>query len=97
MGQNDRALSFYQCPAPRGQLQKQVALLRRTLREESHVLPDKEAGQIRIIPWSGQTKAGREEIYAVLDQLLTQGPADGTPAVEAEESVQGMTPEPAAE
>ena len=79
------------------QLQKQVALLRRTLREESHVLPDKEAGQIRIIPWSGQTKAGREEIYAVLDQLLTQGPADGTPAVEAEESVQGVTPEPAAE
>ena len=81
----------------RSQLQKQVALLRRTLREESHVLPDKEAGQIRIIPWSGQTKAGREEIYAVLDQLLTQGPADGTPAVEAEESVQGVTPEPAAE
>ena len=81
----------------RSQLQKQVALLRRTLREESHVLPDKGAGQIRIIPWSGQTKAGREEIYAVLDQLLTQGPADGTPAVEAEESVQGMTPEPAAE
>ena len=81
----------------RSQLQKQVALLRRTLREESHVLPDKGAGQIRIIPWSGQTKAGREEIYAVLDQLLTQGPADGTPAVEAEESVQGVTPEPAAE
>ena len=81
----------------RSQLQKQVALLRRTLREESHVLPDKEAGQIRIIPLSGQTKAGREEIYAVLDQLLTQGPADGTPAVEAEESVQGVTPEPAAE
>ena len=81
----------------RSQLQKQVALLRRTLREESHVLPDKEAGQIRIIPWSGQTKAGREEIYAVLDQLLMQGPADGTPAVEAEESVQGVTPEPAAE
>ena len=81
----------------RSQLQKQMALLRRTLREESHVRPDKDADPIQIIPWSGQTKAGREEIYAVLDQLLTQGPADGTPAVEAEESVQGVTPEPAAE
>ena len=81
----------------RSQLQKQVALLRRTLREESHVLPDKEAGQIRIISWSGQTKAGREEIYAVLDQLLTQGPADGTQAAEAEESVRGVTPDSAAE
>ena len=72
----------------RSQLQKQMALLRRTLREESHVRPDKDADPIRIIPWSGQTKAGREEIYAVLDQLLTQNP---------DEAAHEATPEPAAE
>ena len=54
----------------KSQLQKQLGLLRRTLRQESHV-PAKQPGeQIRIIPWSGQTKSGREEIYAVLDELL---------------------------
>ena len=56
----------------RSQLQKQVALLRRTLREESHVDMPKDAAPIRIIPWSGQTKDGREEIYAVLDGFLTE-------------------------
>ena len=50
----------------RSQLQKQVAMLRRTLREESH-LPKEAQGTLQIIPWSGQTKSGREEIYAVLD------------------------------
>lgn len=72
----------------RSQLQKQMALLRRTLREESHVRPDKDADPIQIIPWSGQTKAGREEIYAVLDQLLTQNP---------DEAAHEAAPEPAAE
>ena len=61
----------------RSQIQKQLALLRRTLREESHVHAD--AGQpLRIIPWSGQTKSGRDEIYAVLDGFLEQG-ADAMP------------------
>ena len=61
----------------RSQIQKQLALLRRTLREESHVHAD--AGQpLRIIPWSGQTKSGRDEIYAVLDGFLEQG-ADSMP------------------
>ncbi|MBQ2640952.1 MAG: YihA family ribosome biogenesis GTP-binding protein [Lachnospiraceae bacterium] len=109
----------------KSQLQKQLGLLRRTLRQESHVLAkrkkkapqqeqntklqqdeqpqqetlpqaagqekqdiqvtqepgqaakEKQAGdQIRIIPWSGQTKSGREEIYAVLDALLA-GPEIG--------------------
>ena len=61
----------------RSQIQKQLALLRRTLREESHVHAD--AGQpLRIIPWSGQTKSGRDEIYAVLDGFLEQG-ADPMP------------------
>ena len=58
----------------RSQVQKQIALLRRTLREESHLQVDSASGeareQIQIIPWSGQTKSGREEIYAVLDSLL---------------------------
>ena len=76
----------------RSQLQKQMALLRRTLRGESHVLRDKDAGPIQIIPWSGQTKAGREEIYAVLDQLLTQGPDDATPEPEAEQAGPGKSP-----
>ena len=72
----------------RSQLQKQMALLRRTLREESHVRPDKDADPIQIIPWSGQTKAGREEIYAVLDQLLTQNPDEAAPEPAAEEAAQ---------
>ena len=63
----------------RSQLQKQLALLRRTLQEESHVLAAKGADPPRIIPWSGQTKAGREEIYAVLDEFLAP------PAPEKEE------------
>ena len=55
----------------RSQIQKQLALLRRTLREKSTVLPERGGGEdVRIIPWSGQTKEGREEIYAVLDRLL---------------------------
>ena len=58
----------------RSQIQKQLALLRRTLLEESHVCRKSPEGSdqpdIRIIPWSGQTKAGREEIYAALEELL---------------------------
>ena len=54
----------------KSQLQKQLGLLRRTLRQESHVPAKQPGDQIRIIPWSGQTKSGREEIYAVLDELL---------------------------
>ena len=58
----------------RSQLQKQTALLRRTLREGSHVRqdPSTDPAPLRIIPWSGQTKAGREEIYAVLEELLAE-------------------------
>ena len=56
----------------RSQLSKQTALLRRTLREESHVQTAKgaDAQPLQIIPWSGLTKSGREEIYAVLDGFL---------------------------
>ena len=59
----------------RSQVQKQIALLRRTLREESHLKKEQDASgeskePLQIIPWSGQIKSGREEIYAVLDSLL---------------------------
>ena len=59
----------------RSQVQKQIALLRRTLREESHLKKEQDVSgeskePLQIIPWSGQTKSGREEIYAVLDSLL---------------------------
>ncbi len=62
----------------RSQIQKQLAVLRKTLKEESHVKlpPSEKKGPLRIIPWSGQTKSGREEIYAVLDSFL--GSADST-------------------
>ena len=61
----------------KSQLQKQLGLLRRTLRQESHVLAPQPGDQIRIIPWSGQTKSGREEIYAVLDELLAGPETEG--------------------
>jgi GTP-binding protein len=58
----------------RSQIQKQIALLRRVLREESHVQGGVTGAQsLQIIPWSGQTKSGREEIYAVLDRFLADG------------------------
>lgn len=62
----------------RSQIQKQLAVLRKTLREESHVkLPPSEKKEpLRIIPWSGQTKSGREEIYAVLDGFLGSADSD---------------------
>lgn len=69
----------------RSQIQKQLALLRRTLREESHVQAD--ALSLRIIPWSGQTKSGREEIYAVLDEFLESG-HEPEPEAAAAEPVQ---------
>lgn len=57
----------------RSQIQKQVALLRRTLREESHVQnASTDTGSLRIVPWSGQTRSGREEIYALLDSFLEE-------------------------
>ena len=62
----------------RSQIQKQVALLRRTLREESHVDAGTAGAQsLQIIPWSGETKSGREEIYAVLDGFLADADIGG--------------------
>ena len=47
----------------RSQVQKQLKLIRTTL----EVLPD-----TLMIPFSSQTKQGRDEIWAVIDELLTQ-------------------------
>lgn len=47
----------------RSQVQKQLKLIRTTL----EVLPD-----TRMIPFSSQTKQGRDEIWAVIDEFLTE-------------------------
>ena len=78
----------------RSQVQKQLALLRRTLREESRLKGGKnpaakEKEPLRIIPWSGQTKSGREEIYAVLDGLLAPAQETEPEEAEAEAEVSG--------
>lgn len=57
----------------RSQVAKQLKLIRTTLQ----VLPD-----TKIIPFSAQTKQGRDEIWAIVDDLLTagqlpEGEADG--------------------
>ena len=78
----------------RSQIQKQIALLRRTLREESRVQASAAHGQsLRIIPWSGQTKSGREEIYAVLDSFLEDGPEPGGETAEPEQENGGQLSE----
>ena len=53
----------------RSQVQKQLKLIRTTL----EVLPD-----TLMIPFSAQTKQGRDEIWAVIDEFLTEeAPAEG--------------------
>ena len=47
----------------RSQVQKQLKLIRTTL----EVLPD-----TLMIPFSSQTKQGRDEIWAVIDEFLTE-------------------------
>ena len=51
----------------RSQVAKQMALIRRTIKEKS------EAGRdvsFRVIPFSGLNKAGREDIYDILESFL---------------------------
>lgn len=56
----------------RSQLAKQQKMIRQTLLTKSkvHNASGTGAGQLRIIPYSGLTKAGREEIYDFLDHCL---------------------------
>ena len=58
----------------RSQLAGQQKLLRSTLAEKSGVLPpgSGEEKRMKVIAWSGLSKAGREEIYELLDELLTE-------------------------
>lgn len=45
----------------RSQIQKQVKLLKETLRAEKNV---------RVVPFSATTKQGREEIYEIIEEIL---------------------------
>ncbi len=45
----------------RSQIQKQVKILRETLRAEKNV---------RVVPFSATTKQGREEIYEIIEEIL---------------------------
>ena len=58
----------------RSQLAGQQKLLRSTLAEKSGVLPpgSGEEKRMKVIAWSGLSKAGREEIYELLDELLAE-------------------------
>lgn len=51
----------------RSQVQKQVKLIRTTLQTEKDTI---------IIPFSATTKQGKEEIYALLDELLKNVPSE---------------------
>ena len=65
----------------RSQLQKQLKLIRTTLQVESGTV---------MIPFSAQTKQGREEIYELLDTMLAgPEPIDEEPATVAETSENG--------
>ena len=52
----------------RSQLQKQVKLIRTTLEAEPDTI---------IIPFSAETKQGREEIYDIIDKLIAEQREDG--------------------
>lgn len=55
----------------RSQIQKQIKLIRTTLEAESGTM---------IIPFSAETKQGREEIYDILDNLIASNENDGEEA-----------------
>lgn len=55
----------------RSQIARQMAMIRRTIREKSTASHDV---SFEVIPFSGTSKAGREDIYNILDGFL--GPAD---------------------
>ncbi len=53
----------------RSQLQKQLAMIVRTLKEKSERGGDI---SLQVIPYSGVSQSGREEIYALLDSMLEE-------------------------
>ena len=57
----------------KGQLQKQTALIRKKLTSG-----EGKGTSPLILPFSALTKAGREEIYALIEELLEVGMGDGS-------------------
>ena len=53
----------------RSQIAKQMAMIRRTIRDKSTAGRDVSFG---VIPFSGLSKAGREDIYTVLEGFLSE-------------------------
>jgi len=53
----------------RSQIAKQMAMIRRTIREKSTAGRDV---SFEVIPFSGLSKAGREDIYTVLEGFLSE-------------------------
>ena len=53
----------------RSQLAKQTAMIRRTIKEKSKVSHDV---SFEVIPFSGLNKAGREDLYNIIDGFLTK-------------------------
>ena len=52
----------------RSQIAKQTAMIRRTIKEKSTVSHDV---SFEVVPFSGPSKAGREDLYNILDGFLT--------------------------
>ena len=53
----------------RSQLARQTAMIRRTIKEKSKVSHDV---SFEVIPFSGLNKAGREDLYNIIDGFLTK-------------------------
>ena len=63
----------------RSQLAKHKKMIRESIAERSHV-----SGEVslKIIPWSGLSKAGREEIYQILDREVLGIEEEADPGVQ---------------
>ncbi|MBR7046601.1 MAG: YihA family ribosome biogenesis GTP-binding protein [Lachnospiraceae bacterium] len=63
----------------RSQLAKHKKMIRESIAERSHV-----SGEVslKIIPWSGLSKAGREEIYQILDSEVLGIEEEADPGVQ---------------
>lgn len=57
----------------RSQIAKQVAMIRRTIRNKSTVSHDI---SFEVVPFSGLNKSGRDEIYQILEGFLESGKPD---------------------
>ena len=53
----------------RSQLSKQMAMIRKTIKEKSTASHDV---SFKVIPFSGLNKAGREDIYSILESLMQE-------------------------